>query len=154
MLRYSFAPRTKTEISEASKANAVMLTSVDEILDAHESKAYKFLTDDALTKDFTERLRKATEINVQIDYTTNGTKVNKVTAIEPDGKVRNLSVYGAKKEVKPAGKYDNATAKKCIFGVCKSAGEYVGDYVMKNGVLSFAPTVYIVFPEDIANLDS
>lgn len=148
MLRYSFAPRAKRETDETTFANAVMLTDLAEILSANESKQYSFVKDDNLTNAF----RKATEIAVSVDYTTNGTKVNKVRATL-DGKVYNLSIFGANKEIKPAGTFDNETAKKCVFGTCKSAGEIVGSNGYdKNGKPCRIPTIYIVFPEDAKNI--
>lgn len=148
MLRYSFAPRAKKETDESTFASAVMLTNLDEILAANESKQYSFVKDENLTKAF----RKASEIVISIDYTTNGTKVNKVKATL-DGKVYNLSIFGAKKEIKPAATYDAETVKKCVFGFCQSAGETVGSNGYdKAGKPCKIPTMYVVFPEDAANI--
>jgi len=156
MLRsYSFAKVTKREATADSHKNAVMLTSVDEILSATESKGYSFMKDSDLTKDLTAKYRKAVKMVVTHDFTANGTKTNKVKIYfegAPE-KGYNISIFGAKKELKPDGEYDNETIKKCVFGVCQSAGEVVAsDGWNKNGEPIRIPTVYVVFPDDQANL--
>jgi len=152
MLRsYSFAKTATKTADDSAFRSAVMLTNVDEILSATQSKVFSFLKDSELTKALTAKYRTAEKISVSIDYTTNGTKVNKVRVKFPNSdNLFNVSIFGAEKALKPAGEFDAETVKKCIFGVCQSAGETVGSKGFdKEGNPVLIPTVYVVFPEDV-----
>ena len=142
MNRYKFVATTLNQPTKEAVQKAKVLTDIDEILNANASPAPYVFEE---SKELTEKLRKASALEILVDTLNSGALVNRAKATY-NGKTQRLRTYGNGREnIVPAKVFTADEISKAVFGFCKSDGEIVTEEVFNQstGEVIKRPVIYL-----------